>query len=250
MIIMANKIYVMKDDSDKLKNAVVTYGALQASIEGNTIYIGSADATPKASAGLSLSPTSVSLNAYQPVTVTATHLGDGLVKCYNNQFIKVEQINATDFKLIPQFAGEGKMGFWLDETATYYGAAANVSITAENTATAFLMHFDDAEEPFLNLGTASITSIEGSYSIESGGKFGSYLNATSATNLWTSQALGGKDFTVEFDSNALTTFIYVMWNASEILGVSKNEGNYEFYAGANHTATNKPILSEWQHIAQ
>ena len=58
---MANKIYVMKDDSDKLKQAVVTHGAIQASVSGDTIYIGTADATPKSGANLTLSPTKISL---------------------------------------------------------------------------------------------------------------------------------------------------------------------------------------------
>ena len=82
---MANKIYVMKDDSDKLKQVVVTHGGIQASISGDTIYIGTADATPKQSANFALSPSNITLNAFEPATITASHDGDGIVQIYSDR---------------------------------------------------------------------------------------------------------------------------------------------------------------------
>lgn len=231
-----------------VENVTVMGGALAASIKGSTLYLKSADKEPKASADFTLSPTNISLTAYQPVTVTATHLGDGLVKCYNNQFIKVQQINANDFRLIPQYEGEGSIGFWLDETEAYYGAAANVSITAENSATAFLFHFDDAEEPFLNLGSAEISSVTGSPSIVEGGKFGDCLFATATARSFTGQPLGGKDFTIDFWNKTAVSF-ELMWNDNKFIGVETMSSYYTFYWGILPLATVKLILNEWQHIA-
>ena len=131
---------------------------------------------------------------------------------------------------------------------TINGAAANVSITAENTATAFLFHFDDAEEPFLNLGTGSITSIEGSASIVEGGKFGNCLFATENAKAFTTQPFGGKDFTVEFWNKTKIDFV-VNWGNNKYLSIVSGGGIYKFYYSTAKLETTKPALNEWQHLA-
>ena len=86
---MANKIYVLKDEATNLKNAVVTYGAINASIEGDTLYIGSADRTPKTNPNFDVTPANVTIPAYDATTITASHLGDGVLDFFAVQALLV-----------------------------------------------------------------------------------------------------------------------------------------------------------------
>ena len=138
-----------------VENVSVVAGAIQASIEGDTLYLASADATPKASANFSL-PANISLPAFTNATVQASRLGDGVISAKGNNFVSVATLTADTFQLTGRKEGSTDLGFWLAETATYYGAAKNLPVVVTENPMPIYFDFEDATDLFKNTGYAQI----------------------------------------------------------------------------------------------
>ncbi len=229
-------------------------GAIQASIEGGKLFLLGSNATvQKASAEFSLSTDNISLPAYTNATISASRLGDGIIKVYDDRFIKAEQINATEFRIIPQYAGSGNVGFWLDETEQYYGAAKNVAVTSNDPIAAILMHFNDSEQPFLNSGYAQITGTSGvGTPIISAdyGKFGNGFGNNGRINALISTALGGKDFTFDFWTRSPNFGLQFTDNQSIEFSINSTTQKLILFLLDSTVPTDITLLeSEMQHLA-
>ena len=239
-----------------MEKVSVVGGALQASVDNKTLFLLGSNATvQKADANLILSPANITLNAFEPATISATHSGNGIVQIISDRFVQSEQINATDFRISPKYAGQGNIGFWLSETENYYGAAANVSITAQDdNAMPVLMHFDDAQQPFLNEGFAEVieTKTENAAIGADYGKFGSGISVSGATYFTTLLPLGGKDFSVSLWAKSNLGF-YLSKNMGNAitLGIMANTAALSVTANGNSLIQSNTYLlnSEMQHVA-
>ncbi len=183
----------------------VVGGAINASIKNDTLFLQAADKTPKDSADFELTPLAVTLNAYQPETITASYEGNGIVDYWRNgEGTEITKLNATQFKVVGKKRGNYKVGFWLSETEPYYGASQNIDFTvASDPPPLVLMNFDDSEQPFLNTGSVALTERGTINATLEPAQFstGAYCSLRSAGNVqagFYGLELGEDDFTVEF----------------------------------------------------
>lgn len=138
----------------------VVGGDILASIKSDTLYLLTADSTPKSGAGLTLSPNPVTLTS-TGATLTASHAGDGVLSVLGlPAHVTASLIGANQIA----FSGwnEGNAGILLSETADYYAAAQNVQIVTSGYKTLYDMPLTS---DFTNYGSATVTPI-GSYSFD------------------------------------------------------------------------------------
>lgn len=242
-------------------NIISISGAAQVSQGGGGITnLIIADRTPKLSANFAVTPANVTVPSWTPATISASRLGDGLIKCYDNaSYFDINQLSATDFRFLGRKVATVNAGFWLDETADYYGAAKNVNIVVTQGTPDILMHFDDASDIWKNDGnlTATVTPTGSTTaSIVEGGKFGSYVNTPSSYRI--ALALGGDDFTIEY----FTKYIEVSTKANDLkvangfFGIMNLVPENGWFAAPNADRTaslgNYGLgygLLDWTHIA-
>ena len=221
-----------------VENVSVVAGAIQASIEGDTLYLASADATPKASANFSL-PANISLPAFTNATVQASRLGDGVISAKGNNFVSVATLTADTFQLTGRKEGSTDLGFWLAETATYYGAAKNLPVVVTENPMPVYFDFNDATDLFKNTGYAQILTNTADLSkittVDDSG-YGTGIMATEyfPFDIKTNQKVGGKDFILQARLQTLdtgnwgtgATVMIAQFNSSGFISRTASFGSY------------------------
>lgn len=159
---------VQEYDSDaQITNVTIPAGITNVSVQGagngsisadgKTLLITLRGSESKLDPEFNLTPTSITIPAYSgEAVITASYLADGIVTAIdtvNSKGFDVTKRDARSFVIAGSKLGTHDLGFWLSDTAEYYGASKNVSVTiAEPLTPAILMHFNDAENPLLNSG--------------------------------------------------------------------------------------------------
>lgn len=180
-----------------VQSVTVVGGALQASISGDKLYLLGSNATvQKADANLILSPASVTLDAGIAQTITASRNGDAIIDWWTTDKVAITRINDNQFKVVGKKCGNHNVGFYVPETAHYYGASKNVNFNVSSEPPVVLMHFNDSSDVFANEGTAQLTTQGTVNTTLQAGYFDTGCYASMSGGLY-SFNLGGNDFTVE-----------------------------------------------------
>ena len=150
--ILQNPIY--KNDVENVSNENLQWEKLS----GKTLLLTLTGSESKLDPQFDLTPAGVTLPAYAgQATVTASFLGDGVcnaIDTINPKGFNVVKKDANTFCITGSNYGSHNLGFWLENTATYYGASKNVNVTVTEPITPpVLLHFADSEDLFANSGS-------------------------------------------------------------------------------------------------
>ena len=232
----------------------VVGGDLNASVNNKTLYLYT-PAKPNLQSANFTVPEGITVPAFTNTTITAERLGDGYIAPIAQNGLTWKRINATQFVLKANTAGDYLAGMTLTETANYYSAAKNIPVhVTSNDALKILMHFDDQYNLIKNEGTASITSpasIDSSnYSAD--GKFGGCLNNYNNAITTDITDFGARSFTVDIQvyRGIYQPNFYLNNNNYNNYFCIMSDGIVSFsFTGLNRNGTVPCISNEFNHIA-
>ena len=211
------------DSSTQITNVTIPAGITGVSVQGagngsisadgKTLLITLTGNEGKLSPDFSLTPAGVTLPAYQgSATITASYLGDGLVSPIDTVTAKgfeIVQKDANHYQISGSKAGNHDLGFCLSDTATYYGAARNVNVEILPAPTPpILLHFNDAENPFLNSGVGGeLEVVQGDNNVTISSEYGQFGNDNGA---WFAYSGSSSELipTILKATNPLVTYSY------------------------------------------
>ena len=209
------------DSATKISNVTIPAGITNVSVQGagngsisadgKTLVLELRGSESKLNPEFALTPSNITIPAYSGEgIITASYNADGIVTAIdtiNSKGFDVTKRDANTFAIVGSKIGTHNLGFWLSDTAEYYGASKNVSVTISEPLTAtILMKFNDPENPLLNSGeggaielvTGSMPTISADYgAFGNGAYFGQSVTYFAPTNQY---VLFGteQDFTLDF----------------------------------------------------
>lgn len=141
----------------------------------------------KASPGLSLSESSVTVKIGTPQTVTATYTGGGTLSAVSSDSSAVSvAVSGNVITLTAESAGSATITVSVGEVANYLPQTSTIAATTKTGEVVYVGTATPLSSARMNLGAASV----GNYALFAGGYNGSYLNIVDAyyTDLSHSQA--------------------------------------------------------------
>ena len=183
-----------------LVEAISITGAATVGIDTATklanIFVGG----QKQSANLTLSTQNLVFNDLQPQTLSATHLGDGILslESFNlDDVVEIVKVGNSAWEITPFNTGIGEGNISLSETEQYYGAQKNFNISNVFTPPTLIMHFNDDLSSNWEVSTEATRTVA-----FADGVFGKALNINDAGQIVTISPtnfqLGGRNFTIDF----------------------------------------------------